>query len=174
MLISAKYEEMYPPEVRDFIYICDNAYSRDDILKMEQHMLSTLEFSFGQPLCLHFLRRYSKAGKSDARIHTIAKYLMELTLGSQHMLRYVPSQIAASAIYLARSIALEPVVWDANLQFFSGYSLEQISPCIEHLAGLLRETKTSQLLAIKNKYARSKLLKISVLPEVENFVFQGC
>jgi cyclin B len=35
MLIASKYEEIYAPEVRDFVYITDNAYTKDEILLME-------------------------------------------------------------------------------------------------------------------------------------------
>ena len=28
MLIASKYEEIYAPEVTDFVYICDNAYTK--------------------------------------------------------------------------------------------------------------------------------------------------
>lgn len=63
MLIASKYEEMYAPEVADFVYITDNAYTKKEILEMEQNILRTLNFSFGKPLCLHFLRRNSKAGQ---------------------------------------------------------------------------------------------------------------
>lgn len=36
MLISSKYEEIYAPEVRDFVYITDKAYTKEEILAMEQ------------------------------------------------------------------------------------------------------------------------------------------
>lgn len=62
MLIASKYEEMYAPEVRDFVYITDNAYTSAAIRSMEQKMLNDLDFSLGNPLCLHFLRRNSRAG----------------------------------------------------------------------------------------------------------------
>ena len=29
MLISTKYEEIYPPETRDFVHIADRAYTKD-------------------------------------------------------------------------------------------------------------------------------------------------
>lgn len=35
MLIASKYEEIYAPEVRDFVYITDNAYTKEEILQME-------------------------------------------------------------------------------------------------------------------------------------------
>lgn len=28
-------QEIYPPEIKDFVYITDNAYTKDDILNME-------------------------------------------------------------------------------------------------------------------------------------------
>lgn len=44
MLISTKYEEIYPPTVKDFVYITDNAYTREEVLTMECDMLMTLNF----------------------------------------------------------------------------------------------------------------------------------
>jgi hypothetical protein len=34
MLIACKYEEMYIPQVDDFIYITDEAYTAQEILQM--------------------------------------------------------------------------------------------------------------------------------------------
>ena len=63
MLVASKYEEMYAPEVNDFVYITDNAYTRSDIIRMEIVILKTINFELGRPLPLHFLRRNSKAGE---------------------------------------------------------------------------------------------------------------
>ena len=63
MLIASKYEEMYAPEVKDFVYITDNTYSSEQIRAMESKMLHVLDYMVGNPLPLHFLRRNSKAGE---------------------------------------------------------------------------------------------------------------
>lgn len=60
MLVACKYEEMYAPEVGDFAYITDNAFTKSQILEMEQQILKGLKFQLGRPLPLHFLRRASK------------------------------------------------------------------------------------------------------------------
>jgi Cyclin, N-terminal domain len=31
LLIASKYEEIYPPELRDLVYICDRAYSKNEV-----------------------------------------------------------------------------------------------------------------------------------------------
>merc|ERR1719412_557325 len=101
MLIAAKYEEIYAPEVKDFVYITDRAYTERQILKMEVDILRVLKFDLGRPLPLHFLRRASKAGGVEAATHTLAKYIMELSLGSYTMCSVPPSVLAAAALLLS-------------------------------------------------------------------------
>merc|ERR1712077_141424 len=50
MFIAAKYEEMYAPEIGDFVYITDNAYSQSQIREMEMDVLQVLRFDLGRPL----------------------------------------------------------------------------------------------------------------------------
>ena len=63
MLLASKIEEIYTPEIRDFVYITDNAYSPTQIKACEAKMAASLQYNFGDPLCIHFLRRNSKAAK---------------------------------------------------------------------------------------------------------------
>lgn len=39
MFIACKYEEIYAPEIKDFVYVCDSAYQKDEILDMESKIL---------------------------------------------------------------------------------------------------------------------------------------
>merc|ERR1712061_78113 len=71
MFIASKVEEMYAPEINDFVYITDNAYTAEEIRAIELRILNTLGFNFSRPLPLHFLRRISKAGDVDVLQHTI-------------------------------------------------------------------------------------------------------
>ena len=62
MLIASKYEEMYAPEVKDFVYITDNTYTSKQIQEMEIKIMEKLDYYFGDALAMQFLRRNSKAG----------------------------------------------------------------------------------------------------------------
>ncbi|GFR88271.1 G2/mitotic-specific cyclin-B2 [Elysia marginata] len=167
MLVASKYEEMYTPEVADFVYITDNAYTKKEVRDMEQDILRTLDFSFGRPLCLHFLRRYSKAGKVDATKHTLAKYLMELTIVEMDMVHIRPSHIAASALYLSM-LVLDGSRWTKNLQFYSCYSEEELIPLAKRLAKLVLKVDSSKFTAVKTKYSASKFMKIAVIPQLKS------
>jgi cyclin B len=67
MLIACKYEEIYAPEVRDFVYITDKAYTREEILAMEFSMLSTLDFNVCSPSSFRFLERFSKVANANSK-----------------------------------------------------------------------------------------------------------
>ncbi len=104
MLIASKYEEIYAPEVRDFVYITDKAYSKEEILKMEQNILAVLDFNITAPSAYRFLERFTKVVSGDALLFNLSRYLIELPLIEYRMLRYSPSNIAASAVFLALKI----------------------------------------------------------------------
>ena len=61
MLIAAKFEETWAPEINDFVYMSDKAYTSKDVLAMECRMLQKLDYKLGRPLPLHFLRRNTQA-----------------------------------------------------------------------------------------------------------------
>ena len=105
MFIASKYEEIYAPECRDFVYISDKAYTRDEILRMEGQLLAKLNFQLTTPNAFVFVKRFAKvagiATTPRSTTELLANYLVELTLQDYKMLKYLPSTICASAIYLA-------------------------------------------------------------------------
>lgn len=42
MFIASKYEEIYAPSVKDFVYVTDNAYTKNEVLEMEAKIISLL------------------------------------------------------------------------------------------------------------------------------------
>jgi cyclin B len=178
MLLASKYEEIYSPELRDFIHIADKAYTQEEILRMERLMLTTLDFNLSACTPLHFLRRFSKASKSDSRMHTLSKYLSELTLTEYNMLKYLPSHIAAASVYVARCMTGRSP-WSTTLEHYAGLREEEFAECARDLNTVLKKAlaigaklgsteKTSGLIfAVYKKYSSDRLLSVAKLPAVE-------
>jgi hypothetical protein len=60
MFIASKYDERIPPAIDDFLYICDGAYTRRELIRMEINLLKVCDFNLGIPLSYRFLRRYAR------------------------------------------------------------------------------------------------------------------
>jgi len=176
MFIASKVEEMYAPEINDFVYITDNAYTSVEIRQMELRMLNTLGFNFSRPLPLHFLRRNSKAGDVDVLQHTVAKYLIEMCLLEYDMAHVPPSLLAAAALFLSLRL-LEPNAtlantWNPTLEFYSTYSAKQIIPIVCKLAVILTKRDENKMRAVHVKYMNKKYMKVGELSDLQGEVVQ--
>jgi hypothetical protein len=101
MLIASKYEEIYSPEIKDFIYITDNAYTKEDILNMEYEILSKLSFSLTAPTQFRFLERFADISSAHASVFSLAQYLLEISLIEYQMLYYTPAILAVTSLVLS-------------------------------------------------------------------------
>ena len=102
MFIATKYEEIYPPDLRDFVYVTDKAYTKQEILQMEGNILRTLDFQITFSSSYLYLERYAKLLTGvTPKCYFLSRYLIELALIEYQMLKFSYRNIAASALYLA-------------------------------------------------------------------------
>ena len=172
MLVASKYEEIFAPEIKDFVYITDKAYTERDIIRMELKILEGIKFNLGRPLPIHFLRRASKAGGVESITHTLAKYIMELSLCDYSLAHELPSMIAASALALSirlldAGVGSMEEVWTPVLVYYTTYKLHQLLPTIQKLATILVAAPSAKLSAVYQKYSNRKLMKISKIPSLD-------
>lgn len=104
LFVAAKYEEINCPSVQEIVYMVDNAYTVDEILKAERFMLSMLQFELGWPGPMSFLRRISKADEYDLDTRTMAKYFLEVMIMDERFVACPPSFAAAGAHCLSRLV----------------------------------------------------------------------
>jgi len=90
LLISTKYEEIYPPELKDLLSVSENKFTKAEVLTMETTILTTLDFNFTLPSSLRFLERFRKLSNtaSDDQIFFFAQYLSEISLLDSSLLKY--------------------------------------------------------------------------------------
>ncbi|DAA73137.1 TPA_exp: Uncharacterized protein A8136_5062 [Trichophyton benhamiae CBS 112371] len=169
IFIAAKYEEINCPSVQEIVYMVDNGYTVDEILKAERFMLSMLQFELGWPGPMSFLRRISKADDYDLETRTLAKYFLELTIMDERFVGTPPSFTAAGAHCLAR-LMLRKGDWTPAHVFYSGYTFGQLY----QLIGLILEcceAPQQHHLAIYEKYADRRFKRASIF--VENEMLNG-
>lgn len=175
MLIACKYEQIYAPITKDFVYISDNAYTEEEILKMESVILNELEFLVTVPSSLKFVRRSLKAVKystkysstrTENQVEHLAEYSLELAMQDMKMLTYKPSEQAAAAVLLANRLVHGEERWTPSVAYHSGgYDVSLLSDCENDLLRLLVHERdplsTNKLKAIKRKYSDEKYSEIS-------------
>lgn len=71
LLLSAKYWEIYPPAIDEFVYISDSTYTKAEVLAMENALLTTLKFKLTSPTSWEFSRRFCKAANADKQTETL-------------------------------------------------------------------------------------------------------
>lgn len=185
LFLASKIEEIMPPMAADFVYITDGAYTEKQFKQMEIDILRVLNFDLFEPLSLHFLRRFSKAGDVDMLQHGLAKYIIEVSLLEYTLVPVARSKIAAAALYLsiyllkAEAEAEEGELWNPTLVFYSGYKKDEILPVVSTLAAAIvrittemKKTKAERkgkeaVDAIGRKYRSKKLLGVADLPDLE-------
>ncbi|EOY16378.1 Cyclin A1,1, putative [Theobroma cacao] len=162
MMIASKYEEICAPQVKEFCYVTDNTYCKDEILQMESAVLNYLKFEMTVPTAKFFLRHFVHAAQMINQVQSmqfecLANYIMELSLLEYTMLHYAPSLIAASAAFLAKFI-LSPTKkpWDSILEHYTPYQPSDMRDCVKSLHHLCRNGGRANLPAIREKYSQHK------------------
>ncbi|XP_073439336.1 cyclin-A1 [Dendrobates tinctorius] len=164
MLLASKYEEIYPPDVDEFVYITDDTYTKKQLLRMEHLLLKVLTFDLTVPTINQFLLQYTHKQSVSTKTEHLAMYMSELTLlQDEPFLKYLPSVTAAAAYALA-NYTINQLFWPDTLQAFTGYSLSDLAPC---LIDLHRTCLYAPNQAIREKYKTPKYMQVSLitLPE---------
>jgi cyclin B len=166
LMIAAKFEEVYPPQIKDFVYVTDKAYSREDILKMEVSILRALQFKICRPTAMHFLERYQNVnGCTDAH-RDLAQYLLELTLVEYKMLKYAPSHLAAAAILLSNKLLRRPS-WTPAAVRHTKMTEPMLKDCAKEMCVILESAENNQLQAVRKKFSQLKhhsVAKLNFMP----------
>ena len=164
MLIASKYEEICAPRVEEFCFITDNTYTKNQVLKMECEVLNDLGFHLSVPTIKTFLRRFLRAAHASqkapcATLGYLGNYLAELTLTDYSFLKFHPSVVAASAVFLAKwTLDQSDLPWNSTLEHYTSYKSSDIQGCVRDLWELQQGNTSGSppLNAIREKYRQEK------------------
>lgn len=163
MFLASKYEEIYPPDVGEFVYITDETYTKKQVLRMEHLILKVLSFDVAVPTSNCFAETYLEFIKAGPKMCALSYYLLELSLGKlDPFIQYLPSVTAASAIALASHILGKEHMVKAVEQV-SGYSASQLQACSDDLLVCFKKAPSESQQAILEKYKSPNFYQVSML-----------
>lgn len=175
--IANKFEENTATDLESIIYAANIGKHNvrpaiETCLSNERTILRSIDYRLARTHPLLFLRRFSKASFSDTKTHTLSKYIAECGATDSCMLRYLPSYIAASAVFIARAMQPEkfPECWSPTLTHYTGCSPATnvgLKKCILDLNRVLRRQSTGKHVCWR-RYCKTQLLKVSKMGLISN------
>ena len=171
LLIAAKYEEIYPPEIKDCVYITDRAYTKQKIIDTELDILTELRFNLTVPTAYPFLQRFLFITNATTTMEYAASYYLDRMLMEHEALQFRPSVVAATCVCLAINhpgirendgLDETPAPGVPNeLVEYTGYAPELIHQTAEYVANTVDTTLHSSqhgqtLKTAKNKYSKAR------------------
>jgi G2/mitotic-specific cyclin-B, other len=101
LLLASKYEEIYPPEVKDCVYITDRTFTHQEILDMEAQILRELKFNLSVPTALPFLHRFLFLVHATSTVKHTSHFYLDRMLQELDFLKFRPSLLAMAVVCLA-------------------------------------------------------------------------
>lgn len=163
LLIACKYEEIFFPDLKDFVYITDKSYSKNEILLMEREILNTLQFNVTIPSPLRFFEIIALNYNFDEIEFTYGKYLLESFLIDPKKNKYLPSVIALAVGYIIMKICNYANYRDiyALINDDSGYTSKHLKECAKEVYFFVQNSHCLTYKAVFNKYSKEEYYNVS-------------
>jgi hypothetical protein len=164
LLIACKYEEIFSPEIRDFVCILDKSYEKDDILLMEKDVLKVLKFNVTIATSFKFFEILCVKTNLNKLESFIGRYLLELSLINHKFLDFHPSVIACSAFYMVLILYRKDSERKNLISFFYkniNYRQEEITECVLNLCFMLENADYEAYGAVKKKFSTKQMMEVA-------------
>lgn len=160
LMIVGKFEEIYPPVLKDYIAVCDNAYKKEDILRMEESIITALEFNLTQPSSYYYLQLIHQKLKLDPRQLVFAQYILETALLDISALKFGNLAIVAGAVCLVNKIFKKPS-WNIEHTAVCRVNEAEAKECAKELYAIMQSVDTTTLTSIKRKFSSKDYFEVS-------------
>jgi len=170
LMIACKHEEIDLPKIDDFIYITDNAYTKNEVIKMEEEVLYKLNFSFVYPSPIKFFEYISLHFNFSKKYHMMGKYLMESFLLDVKNVKYKPSIISCACAYIVmKFFKMKNYQESYNKKFYildetvEKYNEHNVKECAKDICLLVDNISKTNYQACLKKYSKPEQEKVSII-----------
>ena len=167
LLISCKEHEITFMRLHEIAFLTANAYTTEEIAKMENTILKKLSFNIIAPAPLDFYNIISKAFKFDKKQYLLGKYFLETYLISYESVKYPASVVGVSCAYIVMKFFKFINYNELYSKDFINSSNPQksIKEAAREICFIMKGIDTSRLSAVKNKYSTNENLNVVQLLE---------
>ena len=167
LLISCKEHEITFLKLHEIAFLTANAYTTEEIAKMENTILKKLSFNIIAPAPLDFYNIISKAFKFDKKQYLLGKYFLETYLISYESVKYPASVVGVSCAYIVmkffkfinyNELYSKDLINSSNPQ-------KSIKEAAREICFIMKGIDSSRLSAVKNKYSTNENLNVVQLLE---------
>eukprot|EP00004_Rigifila_ramosa_P025852 TRINITY_DN7833_c0_g7_i1.p1 TRINITY_DN7833_c0_g7~~TRINITY_DN7833_c0_g7_i1.p1 ORF type:complete len:463 (+),score=128.67 TRINITY_DN7833_c0_g7_i1:32-1390(+) len=162
LLLACKMEEIFCPEMKEFVYLSEEAFSENQMVFMETLVLERLQFNLAVVTVVPFLRRFLRAASANTMVSHLGSFFAEMALLEVTINNFLPSLVASSAVYLAIFVATGnrgQTNWTASVKHYSEYELEELRPCIAAIVAVVNDQTVGR--GVRTKFASSKYGSVS-------------
>ena len=167
LLISCKEHEITFLKLHEIAFLTANAYTTEEIAKMENTILKKLSFNIIAPAPLDFYNIISKAFKFDKKQYLLGKYFLETYLICYESIKYPASVVGVSCAYIVmkffkfinyNELYSKDLINSSNPQ-------KSIKEAAREICFIMKGIDSSRLSAVKNKYSTNENLNVVQLLE---------
>lgn len=154
-VVAAKYEEIYPPDISEYLASCDS--TKQEIHHAEMDVLSTVNFELNYPRTIQFIRRLTE--HYDLSVHTLAKAISDVATYDYNTCHLLPSVNAAVAVYVAAYLeGIEFPEKLCNLARVPKVEIEKLAPVFANAVIDLLRTEKCYSAIYKRMFKQRKLV----------------
>jgi cyclin B len=170
LMIACKHEEIDLPKVDDFIYITDNAYTRDEVFAMENKVLNRLNFSLLYPSPIKFFELLANGFNFNNKQLMMGKYLMESFLIDLKNIKYKGSVIACATAYVVmKFFKLSNYQESYNRKYYclnkdcESNGDNVVKECAKDICLFVDNIHKTNFKSTQKKFSKSKYEKVALL-----------
>ena len=161
LMISAKMEEVYPPSLKDYLQVCDGAYSEIQILDKEATILSVLNFDIAVATSLHMFKFFTRNLSITQKSYFFGEYLLHSALLDIKSFKFSQNELSAGAIFLVNKMFKGSIKWSRDVSNLSGVNEDRVKVVAKELYKILKRVGDKDWAAVRRKFSRVEAMEVA-------------
>ncbi|KAI4878200.1 hypothetical protein NFI96_018268 [Prochilodus magdalenae] len=170
MVICTRYISKDILTIREAVWLTDNTYQYEDLVRMMGEVISVLEGNIRIPTLLDYGEVLQSLLPMERRTSHLFSYVCELSLLCSPLAVPGPARLACAALLLTRALHDYAPVWPNQLVENTGFSKEELVPCALLLyikcfsQDVPKDYRHVSLIGVKQRFESDAYQQISKTP----------